>query len=47
MRFSRHDGQVARKTRPISWIKAARGIKTPQREIDLIQDRLKRLAEML
>jgi phage-related protein len=27
--------------------KATRGIKTPQREIDLIQDRLKRLAEML
>ena len=123
MRFSRHDEQVARRTRPISWIKAARkefetfpeeaqsiclaaltiaaegskadiakpmkglgpgvfevalayrgnafrvvyavqlgedlwvlhgfqkkaarGIKTPQREIDLIRDRLKRLAEIL
>ena len=27
--------------------KAARGIKTPQREIDLIKDRLKRLKEIL
>jgi phage-related protein len=27
--------------------KSAKGIKTPQREIDLIRDRLKRLKEML
>jgi phage-related protein len=27
--------------------KAARGIKTPHREIELIKDRLKRLKEML
>jgi phage-related protein len=27
--------------------KSTRGIKTPQREIDLIKDRLKRLKEML
>lgn len=27
--------------------KATQGIKTPQREIELIQDRLKRLKEML
>jgi phage-related protein len=27
--------------------KSAQGIKTPQREIDLIKDRLKRLKEML
>jgi phage-related protein len=27
--------------------KSTRGIKTPQREIDLVRDRLKRLKEML
>jgi phage-related protein len=41
---------MTRKTRPalpFKGDKSTQGIKTPQREIDLIKDRLKKLKEML